>query len=324
VRPLAHRRRRGSRRVAALALCAACACVSACGGGADAGDDARAVALRGDASRGERVLALAGGCGCHTPEKGPVGAGGVAIETPFGTFYSTNVTPDEETGIGAWSDLEIARAIRGGELRDGSVEAPVMPYPEYAGMADDDLRDLIAYLRSLPPVRRENRAHQVDLPLPRLAFRAWRMLFAGHARPPETAPRDGVARGRYLTDHVGICGDCHTPRDRFGALERAMYLAGTPFGPGGELVPNITSDRETGIGGWDVGDLVNLLQIGMKPDFDNVQGSMAEVVDGVAGAPGLGKAPEEDLRAIAEYLKTVPPIHHRVVREATKEKEEDR
>jgi mono/diheme cytochrome c family protein len=300
-----------------LAAGALVAVTTGCAGG---GEDARAVAQRGDPARGAVVFALAGGCGCHTPEKGPVGAGGVAIETPFGTFYSTNVTPDEETGIGAWSDLEVARAIRAGELRDGSAEAPVMPYPEYAGMADDDLRDLIAYLRSLPPARRENRPHEVDLPLPRLAFRAWRMLFAGHAAAPETAPADGVARGRYLTDHVGICGDCHTPRGRLGALDRAMYLAGTRFGPDGELVPNITSDRETGVGTWDVGDLVSLLQIGMKPDFDNVQGSMAEVVDGVAGAPGLGKAPEADLRAIAEYLKTVPAIRHRVAQD---EKEEE-
>src|SRR4051812_38810124 len=114
--------------------------------GCRGGDEQRAVASKGDPDRGRAVFALAGGCGCHTPEKGPVGAGGVEIKTPFGTFYSSNVTSDAEAGIGAWSDLEIARAIRGGNLRDGSVEAPVMPYEEYAGMADDDLRDLIAYL----------------------------------------------------------------------------------------------------------------------------------------------------------------------------------
>src|SRR5690606_32017074 len=147
---------------------------------------------------------LAGGCGCHTPEKGPIGAGGVEIETPFGTFYSTNITSDPEHGIGAWSDAEIARAIRSGELRDGSVEAPVMPYFAYAGMADDDLRDLIAYLRTLPPAAQPNRPHEVDLPLPRLAFRAWRFLFAGSVEAPERAPTERLERGRYLTDHVGI------------------------------------------------------------------------------------------------------------------------
>ena len=286
-------------------------------------DDARAVARPGDAARGEKVFALAGGCGCHTPEKGPVGAGGVEIETPFGTFFSTNVTPDREHGIGAWSDEEIARAIRSGTLRDGSVEAPVMPYPLYAGMADDDLRDLIAYLRSLPPAPVANRPHQVSLPLPRLAFRAWRLLFAGSTTAPEAAPRAGVERGRYLSDHVAICGDCHTPRTRLGALDDAMYLAGTPDGPGDELVPNITSDPKTGIGKWDRDEIVSLLQLGMKPDFDNVQGSMAEVIDGIAGAPGYGKAPEADLQAMADYMKTVPPIDHVVARER-KAKEDER
>ena len=292
--------------------------LAACG----SGEDARAVATKGDPARGKDVFALAGGCGCHTPDKGPVAAGGVEIKTPFGTFFSSNVTPDQETGIGAWSDLEIARAIRSGTLRDGSVEAPVMPYQEYAGMADDDLRDLIAYLRTLPPAQSRNRPHQVDLPLPRLAFRAWRILFAGSTRAPESAPREGVARGHYLVDHVGICGDCHTPRTRFGALDRSMYLAGTPLGPDDELVPNITPDPETGIGKWSAGDIVSLLQLGMKPDFDNVQGSMAEVIDGQAGAPGLGKAPEADLKTIADYLETVPPIHHVVADKKAKAKEE--
>lgn len=292
-------------------------------GACDAGrDDARAVATKGDAARGEQVFAIAGGCGCHTPEKGPVGAGGVEIATPFGTFYSTNVTSDPTHGIGAWSDEEIARAIRSGTLRDGSVEAPVMPYQLYAGMADDDLRDLIAYLRTLPAAPVANREHQVDLPLPRLAFRAWRLLFAGSTTAPEVAPRDGVTRGRYLTDHVSICGDCHTPRTRFGALDAAMYLAGTPDGPGGERVPNITSDAKTGIGEWDVDEITSLLQLGMKPDLDNVQGSMAEVIDGIAGAPGYGKAPEADLHAIAAYLKTVPPIDHAVASKRKAKEEE--
>jgi len=293
--------------------------LSACGGQHAA--DARAVAIKGDPARGEQVFAIAGGCGCHTPEKGPVGAGGVEIETPFGTFYSTNVTSDPTHGIGAWSDEEIARAIRSGTLRDGSVEAPVMPYQLYAGMADDDLRDLIAYLRSLPPAAVENRPHEVGLPLPRLAFRAWRLLFAGATQAPEAAPPDGVERGRYLTDHVAICGDCHTPRTRFGALDDDLYLAGTALGPGGELVPNVTTDDETGIGTWSAEEIVSLLELGMKPDFDNVQGSMAEVIDGIAGGPGYGKAPARDLHAIAAYMKTVPPIDH-VVEKAKKTKED--
>lgn len=266
----------------------------------------------GDPARGKEVFALAGGCSCHTPEKGPVGAGGRALETPFGTFYATNITADPTHGIGAWTDAEVEGAIRRGLLRDGSVESPVMPYYRYAGMADADVRDLIAYLRTLTPVPEQNRPHEVDLPLPRLAFRGWRLLFAEDVTPPASAPAAGVERGRYLSDHVSICGDCHTPRDRFGAPVAEMYLAGTNDGPLGEVVPNITSDEETGIGSWDTGDIESLLEMGMEPNFDNVQGLMAEVVDGVGGGPGYAQASAADRKAIAEYIHQVPPISHRI------------
>jgi mono/diheme cytochrome c family protein len=266
----------------------------------------------GDPGRGAVVFAIAGGCGCHTAKDGPVGAGGTAIKTPFGVFYGTNITPDADTGIGQWSDAEIVAAIRTGDARGQGVEAPVMPYYQYAGMADADVQDLVAYLHTMPPVRRENRAAVIDIPFPRLAYRAWRVLFAPRASAPAVAPTDPLARGRYLVDHVAICTDCHTPRTRFGALESSAYLAGTANGPGGDAVPNITADRETGIGKWTEDDIVRLLQTTMKPDMDNVQGLMAEVIDGVGGAPGFARAPEAELRSIAKYLRTVPPIRHEV------------
>jgi len=275
------------------------------------GDPVPAVGGPGDAKRGEVVAAVAGGCGCHTPKDGPVGAGGVEIETPFGVFYSTNITGDRTAGIGAWTDAEIEGALRRGVLRDGSVEAPVMPYPLYAGMSDEDVRDLIAWLRTLAPSSQANRPHQVDLPLPRLAFRAWRMLFAPDVTPPAQAPSSGVERGRYLAEHVAICGDCHTPRNAFGAPEASRYLAGTKDGPIGD-VPNITPDPKTGVGDWDESDIVALLQDGMLPDMDNVQGKMGEVIDGVAGGPGYTNAPEADLQAIAAYLRTVKPAVHAI------------
>lgn len=262
----------------------------------------------GDPERGKAVAALAGGCGCHTPEKGPVGAGGVEIETPFGTFYSTNITSDREAGIGAWSDAELEGALRRGVLRDGSVEAPVMPYTHYSGMSDEDVRDLIAWMRALPASATKNRPHDVSLPFPRLAFWGWRILFASHMHTPvETTPTETLARGKYLTDHVSICGDCHTPRNALGAIDHSRYLAGVEDGPIGD-VPNITPDTKLGVGQWDEADMIALLQDGMLPDFDNVQGKMADVVDGIAGGPGYVDAPESDLAAIAAYLKTVPPL----------------
>jgi mono/diheme cytochrome c family protein len=272
---------------------------------------ARLALGQGDPARGKVVFALAGGCGCHTPKEGPIGAGGVEIPTPFGTFYSTNITSDARTGIGDWSDLEVEGAIRRGVLRGGGVESPVMPYAEYAAMADGDVRDLIAYLRSLPAAVRENREAQVALPLPRLAFWGWRLLFAPHGAPPAVAPSDGAERGKYLTEAVSICADCHTPRSFLGVLQSARALSGVSKTEDVPYAPNITSDRETGIGKWELSDIENLLQTGFKPDFDNVQGAMAHVIDGEAGAPGLSKAPAADLHAIAVYVKTVPPIHNR-------------
>lgn len=266
----------------------------------------------GDAARGRMIFAMAGGCGCHTPEGGPVGAGGRALPTPFGTFYGTNITPDRETGIGDWSDEEIVAAIRDGDARGTGVEAPVMPYYLYAGMSDEDARDLVAHLRTLTPVRKKNRPHEVSLPLPRLAYRAWRFAFGSGVEAPPQAPREEIARGRYWAEHVAICGDCHTPRNRLGAPRSDFHLAGTAKGPDGRAVPNITPAKETGIGDWEVYDIVQVLGSGMLPNMDNVQGLMAEVVDGIGGGPGYAEVPEEELRPIAAYLKSLPPIEHDV------------
>lgn len=266
----------------------------------------------GSAERGRALFAAAAGCSCHTPSEGPIGAGGGEIPTPFGTFYGTNITPDREFGIGDWSDDEIAAAIRDGVSRGKGVQTPAMPYYWYAAMSDGDVADLIAYLRTLPPVRKANRPHEKEVPFARLAYRAWRWWFAPKFTRYQQRPTDSLALGKYLVDHVSLCADCHTPRNRFGALRLDLYLAGTAEGPGGERVPNITPHPSSGIGEWDEEDLVNLLKTGFTPEFDNVQGSMAEVVEGRGGGPGYKDAPETFLRAIAQYLRTVPPIDHPV------------
>jgi len=299
---------RPSTAVAPIAFALLVACGLGCGRTSPPG-----AASGGDAARGAVVFALAGGCGCHTPDGGPPGAGGTEIPTPFGTFHSTNLTSDREHGLGAWSDDEIDRAIRRGELRDGSVESPVMPYYRYAGMSDHDARDLVAYLRTLPASPAANRPAEGELPLPRLAYRAWRLLFAGRTTAPAEAPAAGVERGAYLARHVAICGDCHTPRDRFGVSIPALEHAGVPGGGPLPWAPNVTPDRETGVGDWDESDLSNLLETGFTPEYDNVQGAMAEVVEGKAGAPGYARAPASDRAAIAAWMKTIPAIH-RVVR----------
>jgi mono/diheme cytochrome c family protein len=268
-------------------------------------------AQAGDAAHGQVLFALAGGCGCHTPDSGPVGAGGREIKTPFGTFYGPNITPDRDTGVGDWSDKELIAAIRDGKSRLG-VESPVMPYYQYAGMTDGDAEDLVAYLRTLAPERRVNTPSAVTIPMPRLAYRFWRLLFASRAERPANVPSEPVARGRYLVQSVAVCTDCHTPRTRVGALDRKLYLAGTNDGPDGQSVPNITPDSETSIRYWSETHIVHLLQSGMKPDGDDVEGLMAQVIKGVGGGPGYALAPESELQAIAAYLKTVPPIRHKI------------
>jgi mono/diheme cytochrome c family protein len=269
------------------------------------------VLAAGDVARGRALFATAAGCNCHTASEGPIGAGGGEVPTPFGTFYGSNITPDAETGIGAWSDEEIAAAIRDGDARGKGVESPAMPYYQYAGMTDGDVADLIAYLRSLPAERRPNRPHEGELPLARLAYRAWRLLFVATTLRPAAAPPSGVERGRYLVDHVAICVDCHTPRNRLGVPIRSQYLAGTATGPGGEAVPNVTP-HATGIGEWSEDEITNLLTLGMLPNFDNVQGLMAEVIDGRGGGPGYKDAPLADRGAIAQYLHTVPAIDNAI------------
>lgn len=277
---------------------------AACGGDVPAADFSG-----GDARQGAKVAAAAGGCGCHTEKAGPLLAGGKALPTPFGNFYTTNITNDAKEGIGAWSAAEIERAIRGGTLPDGSVEAPVMPYYRYAGMADDDVRDLIAWLRTIPPSDRQNTPRETWLPAARLAMRLWRIFFTHPVEAPLLAPV-GALRGRYLVESVAICGDCHTPRNLVGAPRRAMFLAGATGLPGGASAPNITPDKETGLGDWDEADIVSCLEMGMLPNMDNVQGLMEEVVDGVGGGTGYADADLADLEAIAHFIKGIPAIRH--------------
>lgn len=266
--------------------------------------------------RGQRIFFATGGCTCHTnyPGEGdaaPALAGGREIATPFGLFYSTNITPDRATGIGGWSDEDFVRAMREGLAPDGSHYYPVFPYTSFTGLSDADLRDMKAYLDSLPAVRRENRTHDVHLPFAwRSAIGAWKQMYFEARRieiDPSHDPR--AERGRYLVEAAGHCGECHTPRTFTGALDRTMWLAGSRDGPEGELAPNITPDEKTGIGDWSIVDLAWYLETGLKPEGDDTQGLMHEVIE-----HGYAKLPPADREAIAHYLKSIPRIANRVER----------
>jgi mono/diheme cytochrome c family protein len=268
----------------------------------------------GRIARGKYIFALAGGCGCHTEKGGQVNAGGRPLKTPYGTFYGTNITPDPVYGIGSWSEQQIIDSIRLGVRPDGSVVSPVMPYPAFNGMSDEDVADLVVYLRSLPSVSRANQPHQLSVPFAGLGMRVWRWLFFTPGAALAHAPTAESERGRYISEHVAHCQECHTPRKITGTLNRSLDLAGNQDGIDGEISPNITPEKETGIGDWTEDEIVSLLQTGFKPNFDNVQGLMALVIDGVPEG-GYKDMSKEDALAVARYLKSIPPIVHRVKEE---------
>ncbi len=257
-------------------------------------------AVAADAERGRELFAIAGGCGCHTPENGPVGSGGGAVPTPFGTYFGTNITSDAEFGIGAWTDAEIIAALRRGDARGGGVLAPTMPYYRYAGMSDADAQDLVAYLRLLPASQRPNQKADRQPPLARVGYRVWRALFVRPRNPPQVAPRSGAPRGRYLVESVAICGDCHTPRGPLGVPIRSCELHGGPM-QGIGRVPDLSAARLQA-DKWDAADVLSVLTTGTKPDFDNIQGKMAELIDGHGGGLGYKHANRSDLDAIAAFL----------------------
>jgi mono/diheme cytochrome c family protein len=281
-------------------------------GAAAAGiDRAWAQASAQEIARGKYVFGATGGCGCHTEKKQPANAGGRRYDGPFGTVYSTNITPSRETGIGTWTDDQIITAIRLGRRPNGERLLPVHPYPVFNGMAAEDLRALVAFLRTVPPVKRANQAKRISVPLFESVFLpAWLAAFAPRETPPTSAPTTGVARGEYLVRAVAHCGECHTPRTMTMATDNSRFLSGNPKGPEDAAMPNITPDRDTGIGKWSVEEIADYLGTGNKPDGDVAGGLMAEMIEGtLAGFKDLSKP---DRLAIAQYLKTLPAVSNKI------------
>ncbi|MGD9538058.1 MAG: cytochrome c [Alphaproteobacteria bacterium] len=265
----------------------------------------------GPVERGEYLIRAAGCVACHTDKQGGGAAlaGGRAIKTAFGTFYSPNITPDPETGIGQWSDEDFVRALSEGVAPDGAHLYPAFPYASYTYMTREDMLDLKAYLFAQPPVRRENTPHDLGFPFGwRFVNWPWQVLFLPSGPfEPDPALTPELNRGAYLVKALAHCGECHTPRNLLGAMDDGDFLAGTKDGPDGETVPNITPDAATGIGEWSVNDIVFLLRTGFLPSGNDVQGSMREAID-----DGLKFLTQADLEAIAAYIKSVPAIENKV------------
>lgn len=264
------------------------------------------------AVRGKYIFGAANGCGCHTEPGKELNAGGRKYDGPFGTVYSSNITPDRQTGIGSWTDDQIITAIRLGRRPNGERLIPVHPYLSFNGMAEDDLKALVAYLRSVPPANRPTPPKKITVPLFESVFLpAWLAAFAPREKPPPTAPTSGVARGEYLVRAVAHCGECHTPRTIALTMDNARFLAGNPKGLiGGDEVPNITPDKATGIGDWTEGQIADFLATGNKPDGDVAGDLMLEVIQGTSA--GFRDLTDADRLAIAHYLKTIPPIKKKI------------
>ncbi len=277
------------------------------------GAPALAITAAPDAKRGEYLI-RAGGCiACHTEErvlkdKGPVLGGGRALKTPFGTFHAPNITKEPVHGIGKWSDADFVHAFRAGRAPSGHNYFPAFPYTSFAGADDSDLVDIKAYIFSLPAEAKPNKPHAVDFPYNiRFGLTFWKWMYFDRARFRRDETKSAEwNRGAYLVNHLAHCGECHTPRDGLGGAKRAMAFAGAPDIEGG-IAPNITPDEETGIGKWTDSNIVDVLKTGFMPDGNFVGGAMTDVVN-----HGTSLLTDEDLKAIAVYLKSVKPVRNKV------------
>lgn len=259
-------------------------------------------------ARGAYVFAAGGCAACHTAagDAAKPLAGGRALKTPFGIFYTPNLTPDPDTGIGKWSEEDFRRALREGVSPAGEDFYPAFPYTSYTGITDRDLSDLWAYLRSVPPVQQPNQPHQLSWPYSwRALLPGWRLL--NFTEGPFLVAAGQSAdwyRGAYLVRVLGHCGECHTPRDMLGGLNWYSPFAGNPQAPEGQgKIPNITPDPEHGIGEWSDKDIAYYLETGATPDGDFAGGAMVEVIKN-----DTSKLVPADREAIATYLKSLKPL----------------
>jgi mono/diheme cytochrome c family protein len=265
-----------------------------------------------DLANGRYIFTAAGCAECHAaPLKAcndrkikdkQVLAGGRCLKTPFGTFSVPNISPDKETGIGAWTTLDFINAMKLGMAPEGEHLYPAFPYTSYQRMSFEDLIDLKGYLDSLPAVNSEVPEHKLAFPFNiRRGIGLWQRLYVdGNSFEPDPKASAELNRGAYLVTAPGHCSECHSPRNVIGGIIADEAFAGAKNPEGKGTVPNITPS-DGGIGDWSKEDIVYFLETGSTPDYDTVGGSMAAVQENMA------KLTPEDRNAIAAYLKSLPP-----------------
>ncbi|MFO1340151.1 MAG: cytochrome c [Burkholderiaceae bacterium] len=254
-------------------------------------------------TRGEYLARAGDYVACHTVPGDKMFAGGRAMPTPFGSMYVPNITPDEETGIGAWTPDEFYRMLHSGVSRDGTLLYPVMPFASYTKVTREDADAIYAYLMSVPPVRRKNLPHQLRFPFDkRELLVGWRTLYfrEGEYRPdPQQSAQWN--RGAYLVEGLGHCAMCHTQVNALGGSSESKEFEGGMIPTQSWYAPSLTSNREAGLGDWSIEDIKDLLQTGLSRR-STVYGPMAEVTYN-----SLQYLDDEDVEAMAVYLKSLPP-----------------
>jgi mono/diheme cytochrome c family protein len=252
-----------------------------------------------------RTMFFAGGCAsCHaTPgqdDRLRLG-GGLALVSPFGTFYAPNISPHGRDGIGSWSEADFLSAMWKGTSPDGRHLYPAFPYASYTRMREEDVRDLFAFIKTLPPV--EGRVRDHDLPFPfnvRRGLGLWKLVFLDDRRfQPASGESAEWNRGAYLVGGPGHCAECHSPRNALGGIDPARRFAGGPDPEGKGWVPNIT---QKGLGSWSAAEIAYLLETGDTPEGDSVGGSMTAVIRNTSQLAAADRA------AMATYLKSLPPV----------------
>jgi mono/diheme cytochrome c family protein len=261
-------------------------------------------ARRPDPANGLTVFNAAGCASCHAvpgqPDRTKLG-GGLAIPSPFGTFYAPNISPDPVDGIGRWSEADFVSAVTNGTSPARTHYFPAFPYTSYRHAKIEDIRDLFAWLKTLPPVPGKVRDHEVAFPFNiRRNLGIWKLLFMDGKRfTPDDAQSAQWNRGAYLVNALGHCAECHSPRNVLGGIIARQRFAGGPNPEGEGWVPNIT---QKGLGDWSEKDIAYFLETGQMPDGDTAGGPMARVIRNTSQ---LGSG---DRAAIAGYLKSLPPV----------------